>query len=1537
MKLRLTKRLLSLLLCLCMVLTLFAGLTVVYASPTRNGGERDELCISLSQDAIDYYTGSYSYSLLKALPGATSTADSLQAATGNTLYSTLHTLMETTFTHSVSYISHSTWYAYTDCEKGDTSGRMRLFWASAYIPWSGARVNREHVWCKSHATYVENRGGADLHHLRPASAEINQHPHNNKPYGSAQANGGTATTDEYGNPGGWYLNVTEGYPAGLYEPPDNAKGDCARILLYVYTMWKQPNLYTSQDTTSAAYNNFIEDTAEGTCDGIAVIESLNTLLQWCEEDPVDTWEMGRNDAAQSIQGNRNVFIDYPELAWYMFGLTPPSDMITPSGDAITDGSPYRITDVTVNDTIYGTATIDNDYMVSVALQPGCYIASATSTSGTPNIADNKVIVSGMTANATLSLTLAQYPSAVISFSVPAGVTQNPINGYENCTVTLPTPTGTTTADVYAYTFAGWVSGGAVNDTLTEPTFYLPGDSYPVTCSETLYALYTYEEYVGGGGPTLTQMGSGDILEDGDRLIIVAHGRTEALYQQTVEGSYVECYDFSTYNLDPSLLEADALNYLTVEEDDESIYLGDITNGYLNNGSSNNLYVNNTTGIWELEDLEDGTFKLRTNNRYLSYRYELQPEHQKWKLGGANLANSGQTVLDLYKLGVDTGYRTYYTTELQWTVAPCDHTNHSVQGYVAEGCLTDGYSGDDVCDDCGTVLQQGTVIPAYGSHDWDSGTVTVAATCSAQGEIRYTCSRCGDTDNVQTPMLAHTEDNGTVTTQPTCLLDGVRTYACTVCGTVARTVAEPAMGHDISGAVTTSPTCDTPGVMTYQCSRCSYSYTEAIPALGGTHNYDAGTVTVQPTCVTEGQLTQTCTVCGNVAVTSLGYGSHDYLVSTTQLPTCGTPGTQLHICQYCNDQYTTAISPTGNHTYNANDDVVITQPTCTVPGELRRTCTVCGTSLFVTINALGHIPAHCVTNNDRTHTGRCTRCGLAVTEECTFAATLVGSITTRYTCTKCGYTYLKMNREWYINVSDAYARCDYLCTATTALAFPSRRGITLETGSYNFVGWVDVPVEETTVKPSVIRLPGDIYCPDEETGTDFYALYSTCAGGEYSRIASTSDLFAGDSFVITAQDDTQGLGIAVTGGLGCVSVGGTAAPNYQNAAAFSFETGETRGEWYLRVGEQYLAVSADYRLVLVNEKNTDCSRIWKIESIDKEGNAVISVRKANGEKGGYLSYKDKSFAVTTAPASSVALYKKSGTVTYTTFTKQDTAGINSAYLTLNDNIDVTYTVDLPKEFDEAYMVFTMNGAATKVDDYTEQNGGYAFTFEGVLPQQMGDNISAELVCVADGKTYTDTVAEYSVRQYCINQLGNKPNEKLTTLLSDLLTYGAAAQTYAGYQTDALVTDGLELTPSKYEAITPAKAAFSGEQSPEVDWKAATLTLRNAVTVRLYFTAEAIDGLTVTAALGETERTFGAADFATNGNGLYYVDFRGIAASQFDEPVTAGFVRNGAPIGRTISYAVNNYISVMQDVENTKLQTLVRTLYNYGAAAESYLAK
>ena len=301
------KRSVSLLLLVALLTALFAGVT--FQASAKNTNKRDTLCTSLSTMAKAYYTGAYTYDKMSALAGGNTDC---VASMNSALYKSLQKLMSSTQTDSVSYKSLTKYWPTTD--------NNILFYADQ----TGSGYNREHVWPKSRASFYQKNGGCDLHHLRPADQTINSTRYN---YTMGNVNGvinGCSTANYGGRTVLWYSAGND-----LVEVRDNVKGDVARILLYVYCRWGQPNLY--QNVAEKDLPAFDPD--DDANNGKKVIESLDTLLKWCKSDPVDTWEMTRNDEVQTIQGNRNVFIDYPEYAWLVFGQDIPNDMKTPSGEA----------------------------------------------------------------------------------------------------------------------------------------------------------------------------------------------------------------------------------------------------------------------------------------------------------------------------------------------------------------------------------------------------------------------------------------------------------------------------------------------------------------------------------------------------------------------------------------------------------------------------------------------------------------------------------------------------------------------------------------------------------------------------------------------------------------------------------------------------------------------------------------------------------------------------------------------------------------------------------------------------------------------------------------------------------------------------------------------------------------------------------------------------------------------------------------------------------------------------------------------------
>ncbi len=278
--------------------------------------------------------------------------------------------------------------------------------------------------------------------------------------------------------------------------------------------------------------------------------------------------------------------------------------------------------------------------------------------------------------------------------------------------------------------------------------------------------------------------------------------------------------------------------------------------------------------------------------------------------------------------------------------------------------------------------------------------------------------------------------------------------------------------------------------------------------------------------------------------------------------------------------------------------------------------------------------------------------------------------------------------------------------------------------------------------------------------------------------------------------------------------------------------------------------------------------------------------------------------------------------------QPELSIDAASLHLDEDIDVIYTATVPEDCTDVCMTFTMNGETVTVSD----DGTHTFVFAGITPQCMGDNIEAVLTAERNGETVTVSKAEYSVREYCTNQLAKTTDTKLITLLSDLLTYGAAAQLYTGYKTENLVTAGLALTPSTFLTLSGQTVSFTGERDADNDWLSAALVLSDDLAIRFTFTAESTEDLTVEISVNGRTQTYTA--FTDLGDGKYCVTFDGIKATEFDDTVTASFKQNGTPIGRAVSYAVNTYVCGNQNSTDTTLATLVRALYNYGVSAAAY---
>ena len=197
----------------------------------------------------------------------------------------------------------------TDEDPNNSNNIICLYtgWSYAKSAWDAGSEgwNREHVWSKSHGDFGNlPPAGTDLHHLRPADISVNSTKSNRDfDFGITEVIDASGPTDCY-------------YDTYVWEPRDTEKGDVARMIFYMATRYEGKN--SEVDLEIVDYVNTAGTTNE------PFYGKLSTLLLWHASDPVDAWEIKRNNIIYTdYQNNRNPFIDHPEYVNLIWGSTNP--------------------------------------------------------------------------------------------------------------------------------------------------------------------------------------------------------------------------------------------------------------------------------------------------------------------------------------------------------------------------------------------------------------------------------------------------------------------------------------------------------------------------------------------------------------------------------------------------------------------------------------------------------------------------------------------------------------------------------------------------------------------------------------------------------------------------------------------------------------------------------------------------------------------------------------------------------------------------------------------------------------------------------------------------------------------------------------------------------------------------------------------------------------------------------------------------------------------------------------------------------------
>ena len=666
------------------------------------------------------------------------------------------------------------------------------------------------------------------------------------------------------------------------------------------------------------------------------------------------------------------------------------------------------------------------------------------------------------------------------------------------------------------------------------------------------------------------------------------------------------------------------------------------------------------------------------------------------------------------------------------------------------------------------------------------------------------------------------------------------------------------------------------------------------------------------CYTSGQVDVKLykyTAGGTISYTS-SFCDHSGETTTTTTPaTCTGTGLIEVTCDNCGVTISSEIIEAKGHGKTTD---TITPATCTEAGSTTVTCDDCGETLSTTpIEATGH-------SLDE---------GVITTEP---QIGVEGEKT--YTCQNgCGYTETES-----IPALDATKYTISYSVSGGMIAPPSEEvamganvtlpNVTSTSDMFTFVGWVETNYTETMMEPETIYHADDEYTLTVENDVTLYALFTYSVGtGDYLKVTDASTLAADKEIVIVDADYSYALSTAQNSNNRGQAAVTKNEPFGDDVQILTLKNGAKANTFGFYTGSGYLHAASNSGNYLRTQDTLDDNASWLI-TIDENGVATI---KAQGSyTRNWLRYNNSSkifscYAETNSQKD-VSIYMKDGGVYYAT---DLTVKIESASLTIGTDLKVNYKVTMPAVYADATMQFTMSNKTVDVKGKLV-DGQYVFSLP-VPPQCMTDNIQATLYF---GETVLASKAEYSIQTYAKNQLDvlaekteselTDKDEALKQLLTDMLYYGAAAQTYKAHNTSNLATNGVENlgTPSNVELPEVSAIPVS---NPEIDSYPVFFTGANVwfgdvnkIIVKVNTTENAFIRVNDGEKVALTSMTFETAS-------LY--------ATQLDTEFVFALYQ-GETLMQTLTYSVNAYACKMKD--DATMGALATALYYYGVSAKAY---
>lgn len=319
-------------------------------------------------------------------------------------------------------------------------------------------------------------------------------------------------------------------------------------------------------------------------------------------------------------------------------------------------------------------------------------------------------------------------------------------------------------------------------------------------------------------------------------------------------------------------------------------------------------------------------------------------------------------------------------------------------------------------------------------------------------------------------------------------------------------------------------------------------------------------------------------------------------------------------------------------------------------------------------------------------------------------------------------------------------------------------------------------------------------------------------------------------------------------------------------------------------------------------------------------------------------------------------------------EQAPASLNlySRDLTLNEDFDLavymTLTGDVEAMLDDAWVRITSEGREPEYCEITWNRTKEYFRakYEGITAERLGDDILIELVRgqgegaevlgshTTSVKDYCEDILKTSLEDYnTATGLEYTADQKaaLDNVLKMVLNYGAAAQIFFKYKTDALVNNNYQVDlDTTYTYPDKEAVARTGEKL----FVSATVFNDSANKIRLTLALDEGDAVPTISAtrpnddpalddvayknveVSDLIATEGAKDF-------YFVYLGGLTPLEYDIPFTVTATENNIAVA-TVTYSLNQYVGRTLANANAEepQKDLAKALYAYGVATEAFAA-